>query len=165
MQRLASIIIRSPVANDIVDDPIQISGLAIAFEGTFQTRVRDRDGNILKEQFFTAAGGTAWRNFQITLPLDNVPPTPAGTLEVFEFSAQDGSEITKVVIPVVFGTALIKPYHGFLQYEVQPGDTLTAIARQFYGSSSLSNLIFQANRDQLNNPDLIFPGQFLRIPQ
>ncbi|MFK8185741.1 MAG: Gmad2 immunoglobulin-like domain-containing protein [Phormidesmis sp.] len=165
MPRLNSLIIRSPIANDIVDDPIQISGIAVAFEGTFQTRVRDQDGNILKEQFFTAAGGTAWRNFQIILPLDGVPPTPSGTLELFEFSAENGDEINKVVIPIVFGRALVDPYFGFSQYEVNSGDTLSAIAQQFYGDRSLSDRIFQANRDQLNNPNTIFPGQFLRIPQ
>ena len=165
MPRLDLIVIRSPIVNDIVDDPIQISGIAIAFEGTFQTRVRDQNGDILVEQFFTAAGGTAWRNFQITLPLDSIPPTTTGTLEVFEFSAEDGSEINKVVVPIVFGRALVDPYFGFSQYEVKSGDTLSAIAQQFYGDSGLSDRIFQANRDQLSNPNVIFPGQFLRIPQ
>ena len=93
MQKLNTLIVRSPIANDIVDDPIQISGIAIAFEGTFQTRVRDQNGNILKELFFTAAGGTAWRNLQITLSLDGVPSIPAGTLELFEFSAENGQEV------------------------------------------------------------------------
>lgn len=164
MPRLDSLIVRSPIANDIVDDPIQISGIAIAFEGTFQTRVRDQNGNVLKEQFFTAAGGTAWRNFQITLPLDGIPPTPSGTLELFEFSAENGDEINKVVIPIVFGRALVDPYFGFSQYEVKSGDTLSEIAQQFYNNSGLSDRIFQANRDQLNTHNTIFPGQCLRIP-
>lgn len=165
MQRLNSLIVRSPIANDIVDDPIQISGIGVAFEGTIQTRVRDQNGNTIKQQFFTAAGGSAWRNFQITLPLDGVPPTPSGTLELFEFSAENGDEINKVVVPIVFGSALVPNYFGFWQYEVQSGDTLSAIAQQFYGDSGLSDRIFQANRHQLNNPNTIFPGQFLRIPQ
>ena len=38
----------------------------------------------------------------------------------FEFSAKDGSEINKRVVPIVFGRALIDPYAGFQQYEVQP---------------------------------------------
>lgn len=164
MPRLDSLIVRSPIANDIVDDPIQISGIAIAFEGTFQARVRDQNGSVLKEQFFTAAGGTAWRNFQITLPLDGIPPTPSGTLELFEFSAENGDEINKVVIPIVFGRALVDPYFGFSQYEVKSGDTLSEIAQQFYNNSGLSDRIFQANRDQLNTPNTIFPGQCLRIP-
>ena len=49
-------------------------------------------------------------------------------------------------------------------YTVQSGDTLSAIAKQFYGSSSKYNSIFEANRDILDNPDRIKPGQILKIP-
>src|SRR3712207_8643550 len=56
------------------------------------------------------------------------------TLAVFEV-AQDGSgrELNKVVVPIVFGKALIDPYHGFAQYTVESGDTLSSIAQRFYG--------------------------------
>jgi LysM repeat protein len=50
-------------------------------------------------------------------------------------------------------------------YEVKPGDTLGHIAQQFYGKASLYTKIFEANRDQLDNPDLIKVGQKLRIPE
>jgi nucleoid-associated protein YgaU len=59
---------------------------------------------------------------------------------------------------------LIDPYAGFQQYAVQAGDTLFAIAEQFYGNGSLFPRIFEANTNQLTSPDLIFPGQVLRIP-
>lgn len=49
-------------------------------------------------------------------------------------------------------------------YEVKSGDTLSKIAKQFYGDASLYPQIFEANRDQLKNPDLIRVGQKLRIP-
>ncbi|MCF7221713.1 LysM peptidoglycan-binding domain-containing protein [Marilutibacter chinensis] len=49
-------------------------------------------------------------------------------------------------------------------YTVEKGDTLSAIARQFYGKASDWTVIFEANRDQLDDPDRIFPGQVLRIP-
>ena len=55
---------------------------------------------------------------------------------------------------------------GVLQvYEVKPGDTLGAIAQQFYGKASLYPKIFEANRDILTNPDLIKVGQKLKIPK
>jgi nucleoid-associated protein YgaU len=73
--------------------------------------------------------------------------------------------VGKVVVPIVFGRALIDQYHGFSQREVVAGDTLSAIAQQFYGDASLWPRIFEANRDQIFDPDLIFPGQTLRIPQ
>lgn len=50
-------------------------------------------------------------------------------------------------------------------HEVQRGETLSGIARQHYGKASLYMKIFEANRDVLANPDLIKPGQKLRIPK
>ncbi|MCC6419223.1 MAG: LysM peptidoglycan-binding domain-containing protein [Gemmataceae bacterium] len=49
-------------------------------------------------------------------------------------------------------------------YTVADGDTLSAIAAHYYGSADEWPRIFEANRDQLDNPDLIYPGQMLRIP-
>jgi nucleoid-associated protein YgaU len=49
-------------------------------------------------------------------------------------------------------------------YDVKPGDNLSKIAKQFYGDANKYNLIFEANRPMLKNPDAIFPGQKLRIP-
>ena len=54
---------------------------------------------------------------------------------------------------------------GQRTYEVQPGDTLGAIAQRFYGRASQYMKIFEANRDILDNPDLIKVGQVLRIPE
>ena len=47
---------------------------------------------------------------------------------------------------------------------MKKGDTLSAIAKQFYGKASAWPRIFEANRDQLDDPDRIKPGQVLRIP-
>lgn len=49
-------------------------------------------------------------------------------------------------------------------YTVQPGDTLSSIAKQVYGQASLWRIIFDANRDILDSPSLVKPGQVLRIP-
>ena len=50
-------------------------------------------------------------------------------------------------------------------YTVQSGDTLSAIAKKFMGNASEYMDIYNANRDQLSNPDMIRPGQVLKIPQ
>ena len=50
------------------------------------------------------------------------------------------------------------------RYIVQRGDSLSKIALRFYGSYFLWPLIFQANRDQIRDPDLIHPGQELLLP-
>ena len=50
-------------------------------------------------------------------------------------------------------------------YEVVAGDTLGALAKRFYGNAGKYMKIFEANRDILDNPDLIKVGQKLRIPE
>jgi nucleoid-associated protein YgaU len=49
-------------------------------------------------------------------------------------------------------------------HEVVKGETLSAIAKQYYGKSSRYREIFEANKDLLKDPDHIYPGQKLRIP-
>jgi LysM repeat protein len=49
-------------------------------------------------------------------------------------------------------------------HEVVSGDTLGAIAQTYYGKASLYMKIFEANRDVLDDPNLIKVGQMLRIP-
>jgi nucleoid-associated protein YgaU len=49
-------------------------------------------------------------------------------------------------------------------YTVVSGDTLSKIAKQFYGNANAYNPIFEANRPMLTHPDKIYPGQVLRIP-
>jgi nucleoid-associated protein YgaU len=49
-------------------------------------------------------------------------------------------------------------------YTVKPGDTLSKISKQFYGSPNDYMKIFNANRDKLNDPDKIQAGQELKIP-
>jgi nucleoid-associated protein YgaU len=49
-------------------------------------------------------------------------------------------------------------------YTVKSGDTLSKISREFYGDANQYQKIFQANRDQLSDPDKIRPGQVLRLP-
>jgi nucleoid-associated protein YgaU len=49
-------------------------------------------------------------------------------------------------------------------YIIQKGDTLSAIAKRFYGKPNDYPRIFEANREVIRDPNLIFPGQKIRIP-
>jgi nucleoid-associated protein YgaU len=49
-------------------------------------------------------------------------------------------------------------------YTVVSGDSLSKIARREYGDAKLWPRIFEANKDIIKNPDLIHPGQVLKIP-
>ncbi len=50
-------------------------------------------------------------------------------------------------------------------YEIQKGDTLWKVATEFYGNGAKYTAIFDANREVIKDPDLIYPGQKIRIPQ
>ena len=50
-------------------------------------------------------------------------------------------------------------------YTIQKGDTLSGIAKKFYGKASDYPKIFEANREVIKDPDLIYPGQVIRIPK
>ena len=50
-------------------------------------------------------------------------------------------------------------------YTVQSGDNLSKISKQFYGDANKYQKIFEANQPLLKDPDAIFPGQVLRIPE
>lgn len=49
-------------------------------------------------------------------------------------------------------------------YVIQKGDTLSKIAREFLGNAMDYPKIFEANREVIKDPDLIYPGQKIRIP-
>ena len=49
-------------------------------------------------------------------------------------------------------------------YTVKKGDYLSKIAKQVYGNANKYNVIFEANKPMLKDPNLIYPGQVLVIP-
>ena len=53
---------------------------------------------------------------------------------------------------------------GTRYYTIEKGDTLYAIAKEFYGNGMKYPEIFEANREVIEDPDKIYPGQKIRIP-
>ncbi|MFZ1325058.1 MAG: peptidoglycan-binding protein LysM [Candidatus Contendobacter sp.] len=49
-------------------------------------------------------------------------------------------------------------------YTIQSGDTLSAIAKKYLGNASAYNVIFEANREVIQDVNKIYPGQKIRIP-
>jgi nucleoid-associated protein YgaU len=85
-------------------------------------------------------------------------------VEVFEESAQDGSEINKVIVPVIYGPRIVPGYIGYRLHMVKKGDTLSAIASENYGDASRFIDIVRANPTIISDPNRIFVGQVLKIP-
>ncbi len=90
----------SPVAAGIYHSPIEIIGFSQTFEGNVNVRLTDVNGNVLAER--NTIGGSVdgfdffhtYIRFTVTDPID-------ATLAVFDISANDGNEISKVEIPLV----------------------------------------------------------------
>ena len=53
---------------------------------------------------------------------------------------------------------------GQESYTIEKGDTLSAISKRFYGKAKFWRQIFEANRDTIEDPDRIFPGQTIKLP-
>jgi nucleoid-associated protein YgaU len=60
--------------------------------------------------------------------------------------------------------AVSEPADESEYHDVVSGDTLSKIAKEYYGDASKYPVIFEANKPMLSHPDKIYPGQKLRIP-
>lgn len=97
------IIVYLPAPGDEIGLPLEIEGVARVFENTFSYRILDKDATILMENYAMAESPDIgiYGPFKIDTYYSQ-PKSAYGTIEVFEYSAKDGSEINKVAIPVVF---------------------------------------------------------------
>ncbi len=75
-----------------------------------------------------------------------------------DFSDVRGGSSTTAPTPQSFPEALTRTY------TVVSGDSLSKIAKREYGDANKWRAIYEANRDKINDPDLIHPGQVLNIP-
>jgi LysM repeat protein len=73
-------------------------------------------------------------------------------------AAQPGGTLSVVT------EALIIHHEPPRRYTVRPGDTLSSIAQRFYGQAADWHWLYQANGSVIHDPDMIFPGQVLTIP-
>ena len=96
--------------------------------------------------------------------LDNKPAGPS------DFSDTTGSSSSSSSSSADFsdvsgGASSSAPAAGTGQtYTVKSGDSLSKIAKHFYGDAGKWHKIYEANRDKIKNPDLIHPGQEFSIP-
>ena len=113
---------------------------------------------------FATVGSLGLRQFQGSI---EIPATQSFQLNrLFLTLADDtGNENgPSVTVPVLFGPRILPGYGGWRPYTVQAGDTLTAIAQAQYGNGDFTPIL-EANQHVLADPNLIFPGQVLRIPR
>jgi nucleoid-associated protein YgaU len=103
----------------------------------------------------------SYRDLTLDLRLpagSTMTPTPPG-------AGTPGSPSAGDPVPEGSGGPSVAPDHAMESYTVKSGDTLSKISQRFYGGATGYQRIFEANRDQLKDPDKIQPGQILRIPR
>jgi nucleoid-associated protein YgaU len=84
---------------------------------------------------------------------------------VFHTSPEDGSELDRVIVPAVLGPKIVPGYRNYLEHVVQPGETLWGISTTHYGSGNLYYRLVAANPHTIPNPNLIHPGDIVRVPR
>lgn len=94
--------VTAPFPYQNIQNPVTVAGRSNFFEANTRIRITDANSNVLADTFATAEG---WMDrlypFEASVEY-SAPATASGYVEVFEESAQDGSEIRKIVIPVLF---------------------------------------------------------------
>lgn len=94
------ILVESPTVGEEVRSPLRITGSANTFEATFFVNVVSREGRVVAEQVVTATSGSGDRGtFDVSVTFDVERPR-AGALLAFERSAEDGSQLHLVEIPL-----------------------------------------------------------------
>ena len=76
----------------------------------------------------------------------------------------DAKQPTADFSDVEGGSSSTAPAPSGRSYTVVKGDSLSKIAKHLYGDAQQWRKIYEANRDQIKNPDLIYPGQTFTIP-
>jgi LysM repeat protein len=87
---------------------------------------------------------------------DSVFDKPGGPVKA-PVTEQPAASTARPVTPDELGQEVI--------YTVKSGDSLSGIARQQYGDATQWKKIFEANKDLIKDPNLIHPGQKLKIPK
>ena len=105
-------------------------------------------------------------NLEVTYSAAKGAVTLAGNAPSQEASEKASLAAGNVANVTQVDNKLVAPAADPAQYhDVVKGDTLSAISKKYYGDANKYNVIFEANKPMLTNPDKIYPGQKLRIPK
>ena len=114
-------------------------------KGKFDGSAQERDGKL----YFTGSVKTEAEKNELWTAIKTIPDWKNEVVADIKVTGGGG------------GTAVATAART---YTVKAGDTLSAIAKEHLGNANAYMKIFEANRDQLTDPDKIKPGQVLKIP-
>lgn len=161
-----SIDVQQPRPLGLVGSRVHLAGTAGgAFEAHFNYRVHEGHDEVIGG--FTAGDGAGGHGqFQVQVDVSGASfALDRLFVEVFWVSPEDGAELDKVIVPVVYGPRIVPGYRVHQEYEIKAGDTLWSVATHFYGSGNLYTRLVRANPHVITAPDVVSPGTVIRIPQ
>lgn len=160
-----SIDVQQPQPYDIVGSSVQVAGTAGgAFEASYSYRITEGHDEVTGH-FMAGDGVGGHGQFQIVADVSGAAFTQVTAfVEVFHVSARDGSELDKVIVPVILGTRIVPGYDTYLEHVVSSGESLWGIAQHHYGNGNLYHRLVAAN-PAITNPNLIHPGDVIRVPR
>jgi nucleoid-associated protein YgaU len=96
-------------------------------------------------------------------PVDAAPAAPVDAAPGVEPPATE-PVVVAAQVPATADTA-VEPAAAPTQVIIQPGNNLWKLSRQIYGKGIMYTVIYEANKDQIRRPDLIYPGQIFLTPE
>ena len=130
----------------------------------FGEEEKELDSNILKKHVETL--GLDVEGLSISVDNEEDKVSVYGKV-----STQENAEKVALALGNVEGISVVdnklkvvKPAPEARFHTVEKGDSLSLISKAVYGDAMKYNIIFEANKPMLKDPDLIYPGQVLRIP-
>ncbi len=119
------------------------------------------DAQELKKEISAGLDSADVENFNVSVDNGKVVLSGDAPQEVLEKAALIAGNVEGVSTVEVAGVRDDSEAH---YYTIVKGDSLSKIAKKIYGDPMKYKIIFEANREVIKDPDLIYPGQKIRIP-
>lgn len=118
----------------------------------------DTDSDTAPETGSDTASDTSVTQVEVTVQAEVAELNPQ------DEQSSDGETVATEAQPADTASVLRTPSQKFRVRTVQPGSTLWAIAKESYGAGIEYFKVFEANKERIRDPDLIYPGQVFEIP-
>ena len=140
------------IQKHIEDNNPGVDDLDVQFEDGVVTLCAECESAIALQKMILMAGNVKGVEDVRIGQISIVPPAASTTEEASE------TPVAASEIETVLEQANVE------YYIIQSGDSLSKIAKKYYGNAMEYPRLFEANREVIEDPDLIYPGQKIRVP-
>jgi nucleoid-associated protein YgaU len=161
-----STVLQLPTATRTTDGKLALDVIDYDDSGPMVLAGRGKPGATVTVYLDNRPIGTAVVGGDGTWTLSPDLPVSPGryTVRIDQLGA-DGRVASRIEMPFTRGEPSPQLASGATQVIVQPGNSLWRIARRTYGEGMRFTLVYDANKDQIRDPDLIYPGQLFVLPK